>query len=302
MSNITSQAPEIEHAIEVRDLYFDYGGPSIIDHLDLTLDAGHRCILVGANGAGKTTLLRILAGKRMLHNNHVKVLGKDAFIEAPQGVTYLGTEWANNPVVKSDLTVDYLLKSMGSHRWPERTQELLTVLDVKTTWRLHQISDGQRRRVQLVMGLLHPWKLLLLDEVTVDLDVLARADFLAFLKKETEDRGCTIVYATHIFDGLGDWPTHIAHVADGRVLALHNVKDDVWPELDAIKAEHREKGLLDSPLTSLCLGWLREDRERLRNRKKLDPATGQPHTKWDDLSEDMKKNGDKFYNYWKEKQ
>lgn len=105
----------------------------------------------------------------------------------------MGTEWANNAIVKSDLSVEYLLKSMGSHRWPERTQELLQVLDVDTAWHMHQISDGQRRRVQLVMGLLHPWRLLLLDEVTVDLDVLARSDFLSFLKKETEERGCTIV-------------------------------------------------------------------------------------------------------------
>lgn len=63
------------------------------------------------------------------------------------------------------------------------------------------IYIGQRRRVQLVMGLLQPWELLLLDEVTVDLDVLVRADFLAYLKEETETRGATIVYATHIFDG-----------------------------------------------------------------------------------------------------
>jgi CCR4-NOT complex subunit CAF16 len=55
--------------------------------------------------------------------------------------------------------------------------------------------------VQLVMGLINPWELLLLDEVTVDLDVLVRADFLDFLKEETESRGATIIYATHIFDG-----------------------------------------------------------------------------------------------------
>jgi len=50
---------------------------------------------------------------------------------------------------------------------------------------------------------------LLLDEITVDLDVLARADLLKFLRKECEQRGSTIIYATHIFDGLDDWPTHI---------------------------------------------------------------------------------------------
>jgi CCR4-NOT complex subunit CAF16 len=55
----------------------------------------------------------------------------------------------------------------------------------------------------------HINKLFLLDEITVDLDVLARADLLRFLKKECEERGATIIYATHIFDGLEDWPSHI---------------------------------------------------------------------------------------------
>ncbi|KAI8087586.1 P-loop containing nucleoside triphosphate hydrolase protein [Gilbertella persicaria] len=287
---------EYKYSVDVSDLSYSYGGPTIIDHLDLKLKAGQRCILVGANGAGKTTLLKILAGKRMIPG-HVSVLGKNAFLDAPQGVTYLGTEWANNPVVKSDLSVEYLLKSMGSHRWPERTEILLRVLDVDTKWRMHQISDGQRRRVQLVMGLLHPWELLLLDEVTVDLDVLARADFLNFLRVETEERGCTIVYATHIFDGLGDWATHIAHVADGKVLSLNDVNN--FPEFEAIKQKHRERNLVDSPLMALCYSWLREDRQRLRNQKPIDPATGLPHSKWDEMSDNMKKYADKYYDYWK---
>ncbi|KAI9475695.1 MAG: P-loop containing nucleoside triphosphate hydrolase protein [Benjaminiella poitrasii] len=286
-----------EHTIDVSDLYFSYGGPPIIDHMDLQLDAGNRCILVGANGAGKTTLLRILAGKRMVKGD-IKVLGRNAFLDAPPGITYLGTEWANNPIVKSDLSVEYLLKSMGSHRWPERTQILLTVLDVDVKWHMHQISDGQRRRVQLAMGLLQPWEMLLLDEVTVDLDVLARADFLNFLKRETEERGCTIVYATHIFDGLGDWATHIAHVADGKCLSIYDMNN--FPEFEAMKKTHREKRLVDSPLTSLCLQWLRKDREKLRNIKSVDPLTGLPHSKWDEMSEDMKNLGDKYYNYWKQ--
>lgn len=62
---------------------------------------------------------------------------------------------------------------------------------------LSEKTKGQRRRVQLVMGLLQPWDLLLLDEVTVDLDVLVRADFLEYLREETEQRGATIVRNKH---------------------------------------------------------------------------------------------------------
>ena len=52
-------------------------------------------------------------------------------------------------------------------------------------------------------------QVLLLDEITVDLDVLARSNLLNFLKKECDNRGALIIYATHIFDGLDDWPSHI---------------------------------------------------------------------------------------------
>lgn len=58
---------------------------------------------------------------------------------------------------------------------------------------MHQISDGERRRVQLCMGLMGEWDVLLLDEVTVDLDVLVRADLIDFLISESEIREATIV-------------------------------------------------------------------------------------------------------------
>jgi CCR4-NOT complex subunit CAF16 len=59
-----------------------------------------------------------------------------------------------------------------------------------------------------------------LDEITVDLDVLGRADLMGYLKQECEERNATIVYATHIFDGLESWPTHIAFVSKGRLQSV----------------------------------------------------------------------------------
>jgi CCR4-NOT complex subunit CAF16 len=59
-------------------------------------------------------------------------------------------------------------------------------------------------------------QVLLLDEITVDLDVLGRADLMRFLVDECAARGATIIYATHIFDGLEFWPTHVAYVARGE--------------------------------------------------------------------------------------
>lgn len=122
-----------------------------------------------------------------------------------------------NPIVRTDIDVPTLLSSIGGDHYTERRDELVDILDIDLSWHMHSVSDGERRRVQLAMGLLRPWNLLLLDEITVDLDLLSRSNFLAFLKRETESRACTIVYATHILDNLAQWPTHLVHMHMGKV-------------------------------------------------------------------------------------
>ena len=87
------------------------------------------------------------------------------------------------------------------------------------------VSDGQRRRVQILCKLLKPCSILLLDEITTDLDLLARQDLLSFLQEESEARGVSIVYCTHIFDGLDGWATDVLHLQafscnSGRLLRL----------------------------------------------------------------------------------
>ncbi|KAG8955627.1 CCR4-NOT regulatory complex component [Tulasnella sp. 424] len=299
-----------EEAINVDNLTYQHkvapGTPLALRDLSLHLPKGSRTLLIGANGAGKSTLLQILAGKKMTPAGaKVTILGKDVFRNTPKGVTFLGTEWAMNPVVRSDIVVSAFLDSVGGYRHKERRDKLLDILDVDLDWRMHQISDGERRRVQLVFGLMSPWDVLLLDEVrearllasfflftfislttsvifpcsnlvssfpitirginlnqvTVDLDVLVRSDLLAFLKSESESRGATILYATHIFDGISHFPTHVAHMRDGAFLETLS-----WPPPAApqdLSTNDPEIGEMraGSALHGVALQWLKEDRE-----------------------------------------
>ncbi|KAI0686505.1 P-loop containing nucleoside triphosphate hydrolase protein [Cytidiella melzeri] len=232
--------------------------PSLVD-VSLALPKGSRTIVVGANGAGKSTLLQILAGKRLISNAEVQIKGKDVFRQYPGGVAFLGTEWAMNPVVRGDIVVADFLNSVGGYRHKERRDILLNILDVDLDWHMHAISDGERRRVQLVMGLMGEWDVLLLDEVTVDLDVMVRDDLLTFLKSDSEKRGATILYATHIFDGLNNFPTHVAHMRLGAFVT----EPTSWPFHEAAQAGHA------SQLYRVALQWLREDRE---HRRKLEQS------------------------------
>lgn len=203
-----------------------------------------------ANGAGKTTLLRLLSGKRLAPNGTVSIAGVDPFKDGLEGVTYLGLEWVLNPIVRTDIDVPTLLASVGGNYYHARRDELVEILDIDLSWRMHTVSDGERRRVQLAMGLLRPWRVLLLDEITVDLDLLTRSNFLAFLKRETKSRACTIVYATHILDNLAQWPTHLVHMHMGLVKG--------WGSMEKFDINAVQKSG-NSQLGELVLEWLKDD-------------------------------------------
>ena len=130
------------------------------------------------------------------------------------------------------------------------------------------LSDGQRRRVQLLIQLVRPFQILLLDEVTVSLDVCVRQDLLRWLEKESEERGATIVYATHIFDGLDDWATHLFYLNNrggcGWQGKMHEL--DIYQKL---KAENHPCKML-----AIADHWLRAELEENRRLKRKEKASG----------------------------
>merc|ERR1719243_270393 len=111
----------------------------------------------------------------------------------------------------SELLGDELVKT-------SRCQHLADVLQVDMSWKINDISDGQRRRCQLLEILATPRPVYLMDEITSDLDIFAREGILSFLKAECELRGATVFYCTHIFDHLEGWASHLLHLSKGRVV------------------------------------------------------------------------------------
>jgi CCR4-NOT complex subunit CAF16 len=177
----------------------------------------------------------------MVGAERVRVLGGSAFHDPSLSsrVEFLGGRFP----FEVDLRVDEILARQLDVDVARRDR-LIDVLGVDTTWHMHAVSDGQRRRVQLLLGLMRPRDVLLLDEITTDLDLIARQDLLAFLREESE-RGTTILYATHIFDTLDRWATDVLYIVAGKVV--------LDTPVDAI-AE-----LANRPLVSIVEGWLRRD-------------------------------------------
>ena len=206
-------------SVEVNHLSFQLSNQNILHNLSFKLSPGSRCLLVGANGAGKSTLLRILGGRHLHENNAVKVLGHHAFHDTRQlnhQRLYVDPNWGLRTVAFAGCGVAYQadipVKDMMSNlqqEFPERKNTLLKLLEIDPDWRMHLLSDGQRRRVQLFLALLRPFQVLFLDEVVAVLDILCRKRLLQFLTQESTDRKATIIFATHVFDGLEEWTTHL---------------------------------------------------------------------------------------------
>ncbi|XP_021839364.2 ABC transporter I family member 19 [Spinacia oleracea] len=257
-------------SIKVQAMQFAYPGqPPIFVDFSLQIAPGSRCLLVGANGSGKTTLLKILAGKHMVGGRDVvQVLNSSAFhdthLVCGGDLAYLGGSWsktigcAGDVPLQGDISAEQMLFGVEGTD-PDRRDKLIELLDIDLQWRMHKVSDGQRRRVQICMGLLHPFKVLLLDEVTVDLDVVARMDLLELLKEECDQRGATIVYATHIFDGLETWATHLAYIQEGELRKVEKLS-----ELHELKNS--------TNLLSVVEAWLRSE-TKLEKKKPVATIT-----------------------------
>nr|XP_025880156.1 ABC transporter I family member 20 isoform X2 [Oryza sativa Japonica Group] len=249
--------------VEISHLSFTYpgidgrpppGAPPLIEDVCFSLDAGHRCLLLGSNGAGKTTILKILGGKHMVDPSMVRVLGRSAFhdtaLTSSGDLCYLGGEWRRDVAfagyqvnIQMDISAEKMIFGV--------------------------VGVDPQRRDELI-------KVLLLDEITVDLDVLARANLLTYLKKECEERGATIIYATHIFDGLDDWPTHIVYIARGKLqLALPLEKVKEMSQLSLMRTVE---------------SWLRKERDEDRRRRKERKEKGLPE--FDKVTEGSRVIGD----------
>merc|ERR1712070_1127647 len=183
----------------------------------------------------------------MIPRGFAKILGKDCFNDPSisRDVMYCG-DWWNTQFFMNTTIADLLGENQIQST---RCKHLCDILQVDLSWKINSISDGQRRRCQLLEILIPYRPVYLMDEITSDLDIFAREGILAFLKAESELRGCTIFYCTHIFDHLEGWASHMLHLSKGTVVrscAMEEIKE--YSKLCS--------GGCLTPLYSLIRGWM----------------------------------------------
>lgn len=224
----TPTAPNTKPVVNVKNLTFSYDADKKnLVGLDCVVQPNSKIILVGANGAGKSTLMRILTGQIWtgLAYDEFNVNGSSKPNDQCNGVAYLGGTWKRRRTGFEGVcpyTMDSAAGEMmetWQKKYLARRDELVKVLGINLNWRMHECSDGQRKKVRIMIKLLKPFQLCIIDEFAADLDIFSRKRFFDYLSKECEERGASVVYATHIFDQADDWASHVAFMQLDKVLS-----------------------------------------------------------------------------------
>jgi CCR4-NOT complex subunit CAF16 len=225
----TDTAKANKPVVSIKNLNFSYdtGGKPNLVGLNCVIQPNTKVILVGANGAGKSTLLRILTGQIFmgLDADEFDINGNKKPNDQANGVAFLGGTWKRRRTGFEGMcpyTMDCAASEM-MQKWQEqnieRRDELVRVLGINLDWRMHELSDGQRKKVRIMIKLLRPFQLCIIDEFAADLDIFSRSRFFDYLTRECEKRGASVVYATHIFDQADSWASHVTFMQLNKVLS-----------------------------------------------------------------------------------
>jgi len=210
--------------IEVRGLVKSYGDFTAVAGIDLAIEAGEIFALLGPNGAGKTTTVEILAGFRAADSGSVSVLGFD-----PATKGDAGRKWRNRIGIVLQTASDagsFKVREIVKHfsafyANPRDVDQVIEAvgLTAKRDSLVLELSGGQRRRLDVALGIIGNPELLFLDEPTTGFDPEARRAFWSLIR-DLKAGGTTILLTTHYLDEAEELADRVAVITAGKIIEV----------------------------------------------------------------------------------
>jgi ABC-2 type transport system ATP-binding protein len=210
-----------EPAIRVRGLRKTYGDAVAVDGLDLDVTRGECFALLGPNGAGKTSTVEILEGYRPRTAGEVSVLGTDPAKPTREWRARVGIVLQGTGEFEA-LTVSEVVHHFAAfYPAPRDPDEVISAvgLEQKAGSRASQLSGGQRRRLDVAVGIVGQPELLFLDEPTTGFDPEARIEFWHLIR-ELSAAGTTILLTTHYLEEAETLADRVGVIASGTLLEV----------------------------------------------------------------------------------
>jgi ABC-2 type transport system ATP-binding protein len=214
----------VNAAIEVRKLSKRYGAKTVVHSIDLIVERGEIFALLGPNGAGKTTTVEILEGYRKASSGEVNVLGFD-----PATKGYAAQKWRNQIGIvlqstsdAADLSVHETISHYANYYDnPRNVEQVIDEVGLreKCNAKARELSGGQRRRLDVALGIIGSPELLFLDEPTTGFDPEARRSFWELIRV-LKAEGTTILLTTHYLDEAQALADRVGVINNGKILEI----------------------------------------------------------------------------------
>ena len=217
--------PDGELAITVRGLRRTYGsGDKVVravDGIDLDIRKGEIFALLGPNGAGKTTTVEILEGFRKRDSGNVSVLGRDPASPTREWRSRIGIVMQNAHDLDLITVREVVTSFAGFYPEPRPVDDVLAAvgLAAKADTRARNLSGGQRRRLDVALGIVGNPELVFLDEPTTGFDPEARRQFWDLIRVLHEE-GTTILLTTHYLDEAEQLAERVGVIASGQLIEV----------------------------------------------------------------------------------
>lgn len=270
--------------IQLQRLDFSVGGPLLLEHVDLTIDANERVCIVGRNGEGKSTLMKLIAGELHPDDGEVRVqsgvvvarmaqevpqdTAGSVFDVVAEGLGDLGRLLAryHHLLAEGDFDAlgDVQNQIEAQHGWDldRRVSEVLTKLELPADTDFAALSGGMKRRVLLAQALVRKPDVLLLDEPTNHLDIEAIGWLEGFLKQFEG----SIVFVTHDRSFLRALATRIVEIDRGQLTSWPGDYDNYLRRREErLHAEAQAQALFDKKLAQEEV-WIRQGIKARRTR------------------------------------
>lgn len=217
-------------------------------HLDcsLTVKPGMITGLIGANGAGKSTTFKAVLGLIRTESGMVELFGKRPEEITPEDKERLGVVLADSGFSGYLSIRDLIpvLKAMYHQFDQTYFEEQCRRFELPMTKKIKEFSTGMKRKLQVLAAISHHADLLILDEPTAGLDVLARDEMLTMLREYMEIEGRAILISSHISSDLEDFCDDIYMIDHGQVI-LHEETDTLLNEYGLLKVDGKQYERLD---------------------------------------------------------
>ena len=210
-----------ETVIEVSGLRKKYGETEAVAGVDLSIERGEIFSFLGPNGAGKSTTVEILEGFRNRDGGSARVLGEDPGKAGRAWRSRVGIVWQKETMVPKVPVRDVIRHFAGYYPLAYDPDEVIELvgLEHKAKELAESLSGGQRRRLDVALGIVGRPELLFLDEPTTGFDPKARREFWGLIR-DLSDRGTTIVLTTHYLEEAEELADRVCVIARGRIRAV----------------------------------------------------------------------------------